>query len=144
MDIANNRNQIENIIKTCDDAFSEPITKRINYSELLEKIYRNGIFVFAHRKDPIAYCAFYANDADSKSAYISLIAVKPEYQHIHVGKRLLQCCLGIASDRGMQSCILEVKKKNDSAIQFYRSNGFDFLCERKSSFLMKKELHLQA
>lgn len=140
MDTTNNKNYIGSIIKVCDKAFAEPITERTIYIDLLQKIYRNGIFVFAYQKEPIAYCAFYANDADSKSAYISLIAVRPEYQHAHVGKRLLEYCMDLAIDRGMKSCTLEVRKNNDSAIRFYRANGFVFQNERESSFLMKKEL----
>lgn len=143
VDTTSNRNYISSIIKVCDKAFAEPVAERTIYIDLLQKIYRNGIFVFAYQKEPIAYCAFYANDADSKSAYISLIAVRPEYQHAHVGKQLLEYCMGMAIDRGMKYCTLEVKKNNDSAIRFYKANGFVFLSERESSFFMKKELRSQ-
>lgn len=136
----NNKMDIDSIIKMCDKAFEEPVAERKIYIELLQKIYGNGIFAFAYQNEPIAYCAFYANDVDSKSAYISLIAVRPEYQHLHIGKQLLECCLDIAIDRGMKSCMLEVKKNNDSAIRFYKANGFVFLRECENSFLMKKEL----
>ena len=51
--------------------------------------------------------------------------------------------MGMAIDRGMKYCTLEVKKNNDSAIRFYKANGFVFLSERESSFFMKKELRSQ-
>lgn len=136
----NNENEICSIIKACDEAFEEPVSEREIYPDLLRKICRNGIFAFAYQEEPVAYCAFYANDADSLTAYISLIAVKPEYQHLHIGKQLMEYCLKIAADRGMHSCALEVKKNNSSAIRFYETNGFDFLSERENSYLMKKEL----
>lgn len=142
MDITNDKNQIDNIICFCDSAFTEKVSQRQAYDELLQKIHRNAVFVYAYQAEPIAYCAFYANDSKSRTAYISLIAVRPEYQRAHVGKRLLRYCMEMAIERGMQSCVLEVRKSNDSAIQFYRRNGFVFLSERESSFLMKKELYL--
>lgn len=107
---------------------------------MLQKFHGNSIFALAYQKELIAYCAFYANDVDSKTAYISLIAVRPEHQYAHVGKQLLEYCLGIAVDRGMKYCALEVRKNDDSATRLYRANGFVFLSECESSFLMKKEL----
>lgn len=136
----NDKNEICSIIKACDAAFEEPVSERDIYPDLLQKICRNGIFAFACQEKPAAYCAFYANDADSLTAFISLIAVKPEYQHLHIGQRLLTYCLEIAVDRGMHFCALEVKKNNSSAIRFYEKNGFVLLGERESSYLMKKEL----
>lgn len=140
VDITSDKRQINSIIRSCDKAFAEPVAEREIYADLLQKIYQNGIFVFAYQDNPIAYCAFYANNMDTKTAYISLIAVNPEYQHLHIGKRLLELCMEIAYERGMRTCSLEVKKNNHSAIRFYQVNGFVFLSERENSFLMEKKL----
>ena len=134
------KNEICRIIKACDAAFEEPVSEREIYPDLLQKICRYGIFAFACQEEPAAYCAFYANDADSLTAYISLIAVKPEYQRLHIGRQLLEYCLKTAADRGMHYCALEVKKNNSSAIRFYQENGFVFWSERKNSYLMRKKL----
>lgn len=134
------KNEICRIIKACDAAFEEPVSEREIYSELLQKICRYGIFAFACQEEPAAYCAFYANDSESLTAYISLIAVKPEYQRLHIGKQLLEYCLKTAVDRGMQFCALEVKKNNPSAMHFYQENGFVFWSERENSYLMRKKL----
>ena len=96
--------------------------------------------MFAYQTDSIGYAALYANDSETGTAYISLIAVKPEYQNLHIGKRLLRRCFEIAQLYGMRSCSLEVKKSNFRAIEFYRANGFVFLNERKDSFLMQRNL----
>lgn len=110
------------------------------YSDLLEKIYNKGIFVSVHKERPVGYCAFYANDIEKHAAYISLIAVDPDYQGMQIGTYLLSSAIDIVRLHNMNTCILEVKKKNLSAIQFYISNGFVFLEEKENSFLMKKEL----
>lgn len=90
----------------------------------------------------LGYCAFYANDSNTNNAYISLIAVRPESQNLHVGSHLLKVCEEIAKCYGMYGCLLEVKKNNSSAIRFYKANGFVFLNECENSFLMKKQLIL--
>lgn len=41
---------------------------------------------------------------------------------------------------GMQTCSLEVKKNNTSAIKFYQKNGFLVFDEQKDSFFMKCDL----
>lgn len=107
---------------------------------LLDKLFLKGMFIAAHRSDALRYCAFYANDAENRSAYISLIAVLPSYQNLHIGTYLLHTSLDIAVSRGMQTCILEVKKGNDAAIGFYKSNGFTLLGERADSYLMNRGL----
>lgn len=140
VDTTDDKNLINNIIIECDNAFTEPVSKRDIYCELLQKIHEKGIFIFAHCDVPMGYCAFYANDCDTKNAFISLIAVKPECQHMHIGKRLLETCFDIAKGQGMKSCSLEVKKDNLRAINFYEKNGFEFLSERENSFLMNKAL----
>ena len=110
---------------------------------MLQKIHQKSIFVFAHQENfDIGYCVLYTNNPDTKNAYISLIGVKPEYKNLHIGKKMLKVCLEIAESYGMQTCSLEVKKNNTSAISFYQKNGFVFLNENADSFFMKRELHI--
>ena len=137
------RFEIDSIIRYCDKAFGEPVAESTIYSDLLEKIYQRAIFISAfsmYDAKPIGYCAFYANDPESRDAYITLIAVRPEYQGQHIGKRLIEEVSSIALDRKMRTCTLEVMKNNLPAREFYRKNGFVFLRERDKSFLLTKEL----
>lgn len=140
IDTTVNRNEIDSIIRNCDRAFLEPVAGRSIYSDLLGKIHKKGIFVFAYGKQSIGYCAFYANDEDTKEAYVTLIAVHPEYQNQRIGKMLINYSMEIAQMQGMQSCSLEVKKNNSSAIRFYLANGFVFLKEKDGSFFMGRKL----
>ena len=123
-----NRFEIDNIIRKCDIAFGEySIIKREKYPALLDKIFYRGHFLFAHQKDIMGYCAIYANDFINRTAYITLIVVRNEFQGKHVGRDLLKRALEIATNYGMDSCVLEVRKNNISAIRFYESNGFEKL-----------------
>lgn len=144
MDTTNNKKEISSIIRNYDKAFAEPVAERNIYFDLLQKILQKGIFVFAYQgKKDIGYCALYANDSDTKNAYISLLAVCPEYQNLHIEKQILNICLEIAESYGMQTCSLEVRKNNISAIRFYQTNGFVFLSEQMDSFIMKRDLQMQ-
>ena len=57
-------------------------------------------------------------------AYISLLAVSPKYQRLHVGMQLLNTVFEIMRSFGMEHCLLEVKKTNRRAIHFYGKNQF--------------------
>lgn len=131
---------IGTIIDECDSAFDNPVTGRNSYLKLLEKIHQKGRFIFAYNGSPLGYCAFYANDTEQKRAYISLIAVAPKYQKMHIGAGLLRESFEIMRTYGMQYCLLEVRKNNINAIQFYERNQFIMVDERAESYLMKCKL----
>lgn len=128
------------MIEECDNAFENPVAERIAYSELLDKVFSKGKFIFAYNGKTLGYCAFYANDAERRTAYITLIAVAPEFQKMHIGTKLLSESFDIMRTYGMEYCLLEVRKKNQKAIQFYKKNQFTMVEERLESYLMKYKL----
>lgn len=85
---------------------------------------------------------FYANDPDSKMAYITLIGVKPAFQGKGLGCRLLAKCEETAKELGMTRLSLEVDCDNPQAQRFYQQNGFSFSgnTERNSMYLCKSIL----
>lgn len=135
-----NRNKIDSIIKYCDDAFENPVSKRPYYSDLLDKISTKSIFLYAYKKQVLGYCSFYANDEDSKTGYISLLAIKQNFQNQHIGSYLLNNCLDVIKSKKFISCSLEVNKDNESGIRFYKKNGFIFLEDKTNSIIMNKKL----
>lgn len=109
----------------CDTAFPEKIRSRDDYNILISKINAAADFLVAYNKNILGYAAIYANNISMQTAYITLIAVRPEFQNEHVGKSLLLECLNIANIRGMQKLRLEVLDNNLTAIRFYKKNGFE-------------------
>lgn len=132
--------EMDATVRCCDGAFMEPVAQRTIYPNLLEKIHQKGKFIFAHDGNPLGYCTFYANDAERRIAYISLIAVLPEYQKLHIGTKLLKESFEIMRTYGMEHCMLEVRKNNRNAIRFYEKNYFVIIEEREESYLMRCEL----
>lgn len=128
------------MIRNCDGAFETPVSQRVIYTTLMEKLYQNGRCIFAYNGQVLGYCAFYANDSERKNAYISLIAVDPECQKMHIGTKLLSDSFETMRACGMSYCLLEVQKNNQNAIRFYETNHFVMIEEREKSYLMKCEL----
>ena len=112
--------------------------QRAIYPVLVEKIHQKGKCILAYNGQALGYCAFYANDSEQKNAYISLIAVAPECQKLHIGTKLLRDSFEMM--RGMNHCLLEVRKNNQNAIRFYKTNHFVMIEEREESYLMRCEL----
>lgn len=132
--------EIDYVIRCCDNAFNESVSNREVYVNLIDKIYQKGRFLYAHNDEILGYCAFYANDREGKKAYISLLAVAPRYQKIHIGTKLLNETLMEMRKYGMEQCQLEVRKNNLKAIRFYELNHFLIIEERNNSYLMECEL----
>jgi ribosomal protein S18 acetylase RimI-like enzyme len=112
------------VIEACDHAFSNPVSQRDCYESLLMKIHAHAEFLAAYRQGPAGYLAMYANDTVGKTAYITLLAVKPECQKMRIGATLMQMGLTLARERGMKAVKLEVNMDNTGAIGLYERLGF--------------------
>ena len=130
------------MIRDCDDAFPNPVAERSIYLKLLDKIAENGNCVYAYHKaeDALGYCAFYANDPEQGNAFISLLAVRQEYQHMHIGADLLKSAFERMVSCGMEHCFLEVRKDNEAAKCFYEKMGFEKAEEHGDKYLMRRDL----
>jgi ribosomal-protein-alanine acetyltransferase len=58
------------------------------------------------------------------------IGVYPEYQKQGIGTRLLNAAFVEGARRGCLRCFLEVRKSNESAVQFYQNHQFNIAGER--------------
>ncbi len=118
------------IMEACDGAFPIRLFERPDREAVIYKIMKYAIFYAAFTTDkkiiPIGYVAFYANDKESRTAYISNIGVDAAYQRHHIGSRLMKISLDTAKKNGMEIMRLEVLKTNKKAVSFYRHWGFTF------------------
>ena len=139
--ISRNLNAIKNTIETCDSVFTDPVHLRSNYLELVDKIWKNSIFLIAYTKKIAGYAAIYINDLNSRVAYITLIATEAHHQKMGVGKALLDRCELETKKRDFKKIKLEVNKENKNASHFYKKNGFQISSEASEhSFYMVKDL----
>lgn len=105
---------------------------------LAEKYYSSGVcFCAKTESDIIGICAFYCNDFDTKTAFLSTIIIDAKQQGAGVGGGLLKCAKEYCLDQGMYYFRLEVANDNYPAIHFYEKNGFVLECkkDRYSSYI---------
>jgi len=113
------------IVECCDEAFPRPLATRADYLEILEKIDRFADFFAAYYKGKASgYAAMYANDMESRTAYITMIGVKTIVQRQSIGSHLMDTCVKVAYSKGMKQIRLEVLNTNEKAIAFYKKHGF--------------------
>lgn len=116
---------------------SEKVSNLEDYAEKLSK----SAFVYVAQEgvENAGILVFYANNLQDKVAYISLIGIKKKYQHRGLGKAILDHCVVLSRQSGMNIVRLEVDADNFRAIEFYKKNGFGFVeeTERKSFYMMK-------
>ena len=107
----------------------------------LLKMLRLADFIVAKDADEVAGMAvIYANDRETRTAYITLFGVKEAYGRQGVGSLLLKACEELALRRGMDRIRLEVTDSNERAVHFYAKNGFirTGKCEEDSSYMEKQ------
>lgn len=91
-----------------------------------QKFINNGIVILAQNEigNAMGFLAYYANDNVTKTAFISMIAVLPQYRENHIGSALIDACASDCAKRGMRSLKLEVSTENIVAKQFYKKMDF--------------------
>lgn len=88
----------------------------------------------------VGLCACYMNDVVNQVAYITHIAISPQYRKQNYGKQLLELTISIAQEKGFKRLDLEVAKDNTTALHLYRSHHFEITEDRCSKYLMSLPL----
>lgn len=131
-------------ISIFNDCFIESTENRVgNLWDYSAKISCYGnTYVVKIKDKTIGIIIFYSNDLISKTAYITMIAVKNEYKGNGIGKKLLKLSEVFAIKFGMKYIKLEVHKENISAIRFYEKSGYSYLdIASDTTIFLQKELN---
>lgn len=95
------------------------------FDGLIEKIHRFGTTVASFDEGRLAGAiSFYSNDAVTREAYVSLLAVLPSWRRKGIGSLLLRRAELISARSGMSRIRLEVRVDNPTAQAFYRRMGY--------------------
>ncbi|MGN0005699.1 MAG: GNAT family N-acetyltransferase [Candidatus Gastranaerophilaceae bacterium] len=123
---------------------SYSLETEVNIDDYLNKVFEFGKVYAAFDSDYSRYCGFiavYMNNFETKTAYISLLRIDPDYKRRHIGTELLSYSENQAKKVGMEFMRLEVKKSNYVAINFYEKNNYKFdNKESNTSLFMIKKL----
>lgn len=93
-------------------------------------------YLYFYKNTAIGYLKVNENDAqtnyqDKNSLEIERIYLYIKYQHKGIGKQMLRLAKGIATMKRKDSIWLGVWEKNEKAISFYESNGFNKIATQK-------------
>lgn len=128
------------LIRSFSAEFST-LSQRVELTVYAEKLAENAdVIAMQENGVCIGMAAMYVNDTATKTAYISLIGIRNNYQGMGLGGQLLNYCASEAQKAGMEKIRLEVDGDNTNAQKFYRKHGFvlERTSERNSSFLVWK------
>lgn len=104
-----------------DNIIIPKLSARVNIKDYSKKLSINAENLFVINDDTdVASCSIYTN---TRSAYISSIAVKREYHLNGVGSVMLEEVCSHVRHR-CDLIYLEVNVDNSNAIKFYKKNGF--------------------
>jgi ribosomal protein S18 acetylase RimI-like enzyme len=139
--LINTYQDIRYIIEKFDQVFQPSLSKRIpEIGDYAKKLKENSSVYAAVDSDVIGFISFYANDKNTKIAYINQIAIDTTYQNKGIGNALLNKCMEVSINSGMTKIKLEVYNHNKAAIQFYIKNGF-VICGKttgNTSFMVRE------
>ncbi len=118
---------IMNSLDTFQACFPD-LKKRVeDLAEYCQKLSEYATVLLMFEKDElIGFCAYYANDVETKTGYISLIGILPAFRNAGYGSRLLLHCIEKMSSAGMLRVKLEVDLTNTAAQSYYKKNGFKY------------------
>lgn len=96
-----------------------------------EKITRNALVIEAYNNNNLAgLLAIYLN---TKQAYITHIAVKPEFQRTGLGKKMIETAVKKAREKGFKNIQLECF---DSSLDFYLKQNFQIISQNGTKYLL--------
>ncbi|MBR6524011.1 MAG: GNAT family N-acetyltransferase [Clostridia bacterium] len=107
-----------------------------------EKIYTNGFCIVCKEEDTAGLIAFYANDYDTNTAYITSLLVDKKCRGMGIATELVQRVESICFANGFKQVKLEVNKANLPAISLYEKLGYKSDSEKEESIYMCKDLEV--
>lgn len=130
--------KIIDILKMFSDTLKSLSQGDAYIKKISKKIYDFGNMIIICDKQTICgFAGYYANDVISRKAYVSMIAIRPEYRGYGYGRQLLNAISIHASKVGMEIIRLQVDKWNENALEFYKKCKFYIVEEYDNSFFME-------
>jgi ribosomal protein S18 acetylase RimI-like enzyme len=102
-----------------------PLVERIDVGAYADKLLKHGmICIVSIAEQPAGLAAMYANDQLGKTAYVSLLAVRPDARGHGVGAKLVEACSAHAREQGMLRMRLQTLASNSEVVRFYEHLNF--------------------
>lgn len=132
--------ELFSFLKKVDSLFDTLLSKRVDLRLFSQKLveFSEIIYVNDETDNIIGLVSYYANDFATKIAYITLLAVVPEYQGNGLSKIMLQKCIENCKKNEMCFIDLHTDSRNLKAINLYMTMGF-----QKMAICMNERIHFR-
>lgn len=122
--------------------FDPPLEKYVdNLSEYVEKIVSKAERFEAWANGRlIGFLACYANDYESKEAFITMISVLPEGRGKGLATQLISLAEDYCKNEGFALISLDVREENTGALRLYEREGYVFNFKKNKSLRLSKSL----
>lgn len=117
--------RILEFLSSVDREFVPFLSEKVNLSQYAHKLSEQArnVFLVVDGYD-VGHAAYYSNDLQSRTAFLTSICVRPGFRGSGLAEVLLGRVLLGAMNDGMKKLLLEVDKRNQAAVRFYRKHGF--------------------
>ncbi|TQO57143.1 GNAT family N-acetyltransferase [Vibrio cholerae] len=134
-----NHTLIYELLTKVDADFDPPLSLNLDLVEYSKKIASKAI-LFTRFDDNtlIALCAIYATDKEHLQAYLTLLAVVPEFRGIGLAKDMITEMEVYVLKNGYKSIRLEVYKTNFRALSMYKGLGYEIVEQTDHSYFLHK------
>lgn len=135
-----NSPEVLELLSEFDTVFTPHISEQVDLVEYSQKLSRNAYFVIAQNEEETSkegFIAYYLN-LEKQIVYIPFIGVKSSSMHIGLGHIMLENLFVVV--RGFKTIMLEVRKFNIHAYNFYMRNGFEIVEDRQGKWLLSKDI----
>lgn len=95
-----------------------------DYEGFVKKIHKYGVCIVAKSDKTEGLIAFYANNYETKTAFITSVLVSSESRGKGIGSGLVEACENICRENGFEKITLEVHSDNSIAISLYEKFGY--------------------
>lgn len=139
----NNCEKLNNYLTKVDKDFPIPLSSKVNLDKFSKKILKSGVALACFDGERTAgIILFYANNTESKTAYVSVLSVLDSYRKRGIAQSLLNECIKMCKSINFKAIELYTHKTNEGAIALYEKNGFIKISDldRPDDWLMRYNL----
>ncbi len=117
--------ELKKFLSTADSDFPIPLSRKTDLGNLAHKLLKNGLaMVIINGSDIASGCFGYANDVESKVAYISVVATLKDFRGMGLAEKCIRVFLDEAKKLNMESVVLYTHNTNQGAVKLYEKIGF--------------------
>ena len=132
---------LKDYLQKVDNSYNPPLSSRTDLTMFAEKLVKYADFVVAKIDDKIAgLMAYYANDTESKQAYITSVSVLEAYRGNGLASKMLDAVIDDIASKSFKKVCVRTEVYNHSAINLYNKHGFVIEQKENSKLLFGQDL----